>query len=1219
MVPEHVGASGESAESVLEKWHSIFSQFDRDGGGDVDLREIGLMFRHLGQKPSDAQMQLFVEEVDIDGSGTVDFEEFCLLMMRQQRLTRCPEWLYQMLHPPLFDESLPGELPTVATLNDGRHDAAQRIRRHLTKGRVERDSNEDASKKDSLGVRPVEFTSFTRELLLSIVDLLPSAEHIRHAQLSGHGTNFGPFMCQELFWRLVTSTRTTVEHVELANNNLGDDGAVAVSRAMMKMESLVSIDLSANGIGQRGATAIYEALKQMPDQARLTSIRLDDNREIPPVMQAAIAAQALANNLHTIVNEARQVPAPAVYVKPQGSEEPFGAGSHPLEQQVEGMPMPGWPVCTLREQWLSAVHMAALRSYLSHTAPKKPRIRALLLADCPHLTDGALAHLFSTPPAGTYNPAPNAPTTAQIEREANMDRVTQSVFSTPAPPPYAFMAHLQYLRVSKCACADLAANALADAAEGGYLPCLVGLALDRNQLTLADADKEGERERTPGGHQIRSYALASKFGAGLRCLPKLEQLDLCHNEKLSDDACAELVLTLLQEPFEDGGRHSPTGSPLGVRVAHKKGFHPAEAASRARAAPAAVRILHLGATGAGDATAAAVAHVLPTCSLEALCIGGDVGDKGTMALAAALPHSRSLRELWLGNRVGDTVGLPAIVEAMSSPNMPIKLLGLGGKVRGGVVLTNRLESRAPLLLAEALRANPDGVNELRLSGNARIGGAGIAILIGALKSCSALRELHVDGCGITAEHAKNIVEAMNEVWCLHVLVVEGSGGGSAVGEPKRGAWGRKGTNSKPVLSMQQRLSLARLLEENRRQGRRRVESWRLSRSLDEVAWVFTSLCADVDEEVVKGPLKRWDGAACAQLARNLGLPQYAESFAFNLTGAALPHLQMRHLAQLGVGAHDDQKSIMKAVRDLLHGYERREAVAKAQASWTLVLLGPRASPSNGDGDTIANVGGGVPAAPDSTTRNARDGRRAGRGRRQEMVAGEADVLTMPGATMVPTAPSQRPDPTVAVAISEASRARGSVASLHPRPHLPQMGSSLAGRVPSPRIVIANSGAQTARTARDTAGVGAQQLPRLMPGRGFATAGDDARLLLAAAEAVGQPTSVRDGAGGLPVNAWLARTPRENPAYDAQGGTARGKPTAPSARRVAGEGATHKVSRNEELSRRILASLSAGGKLPPSSRNGQRPAFFVDAKNEEQRARAQREAIIKIRLGVSDPV
>ena len=98
---------------MVPRWRETFKRFDRDGGGDVDLRELGLMFRQLGRAPSEEQMKLFIEEVDIDRSGTIDFEEFCLLMMRQQRLNICPEWLYTMLHPPFFDDA-PDELsPTL--------------------------------------------------------------------------------------------------------------------------------------------------------------------------------------------------------------------------------------------------------------------------------------------------------------------------------------------------------------------------------------------------------------------------------------------------------------------------------------------------------------------------------------------------------------------------------------------------------------------------------------------------------------------------------------------------------------------------------------------------------------------------------------------------------------------------------------------------------------------------------------------------------------------------------------------------------------------------------------------------------------------------------------------------------------------------------------------------------------------------------------------------
>ena len=34
-------------------WSQTFSSYDRDGSGDVDQRELGLMFRKLGLAPSD--------------------------------------------------------------------------------------------------------------------------------------------------------------------------------------------------------------------------------------------------------------------------------------------------------------------------------------------------------------------------------------------------------------------------------------------------------------------------------------------------------------------------------------------------------------------------------------------------------------------------------------------------------------------------------------------------------------------------------------------------------------------------------------------------------------------------------------------------------------------------------------------------------------------------------------------------------------------------------------------------------------------------------------------------------------------------------------------------------------------------------------------------------------------------------------------------------------
>ena len=63
--------------------------------------------------------------------------------------------------------------------------------------------------------------------------------------------------------------------LSLAENELGDDGAVALSTGLKENKSLQSIDLQGKGygagqIGPRGATALASAIAAIPS---LTSVR----------------------------------------------------------------------------------------------------------------------------------------------------------------------------------------------------------------------------------------------------------------------------------------------------------------------------------------------------------------------------------------------------------------------------------------------------------------------------------------------------------------------------------------------------------------------------------------------------------------------------------------------------------------------------------------------------------------------------------------------------------------------------------------------------------------------------------------------------------------------------------------------------------------------------------------------------------------------------------
>ena len=79
----------ELTEEQVAEFREAFNLFDLDGGGDIDARELGTVMRSLGQNPSDEELAAMIAEVDEDGSGNIEFEEFCTLMC-VPRLSHAP-------------------------------------------------------------------------------------------------------------------------------------------------------------------------------------------------------------------------------------------------------------------------------------------------------------------------------------------------------------------------------------------------------------------------------------------------------------------------------------------------------------------------------------------------------------------------------------------------------------------------------------------------------------------------------------------------------------------------------------------------------------------------------------------------------------------------------------------------------------------------------------------------------------------------------------------------------------------------------------------------------------------------------------------------------------------------------------------------------------------------------------------------------------------------
>ena len=67
----------------MKEFKDAFAIFDKDGGGSIFTQELGDVMKSLGQKPTNAELETMVREIDADGNGEIDFPEFLTMMLRK--------------------------------------------------------------------------------------------------------------------------------------------------------------------------------------------------------------------------------------------------------------------------------------------------------------------------------------------------------------------------------------------------------------------------------------------------------------------------------------------------------------------------------------------------------------------------------------------------------------------------------------------------------------------------------------------------------------------------------------------------------------------------------------------------------------------------------------------------------------------------------------------------------------------------------------------------------------------------------------------------------------------------------------------------------------------------------------------------------------------------------------------------------------------------------
>ncbi|KAJ8470826.1 hypothetical protein OPV22_025169 [Ensete ventricosum] len=68
------------SEEQITEFYATFCLFDKNGDGCITFEELSTVVKSLGLKPNEAEVRKMMSEIDADGNGTIEFQEFLNLM-----------------------------------------------------------------------------------------------------------------------------------------------------------------------------------------------------------------------------------------------------------------------------------------------------------------------------------------------------------------------------------------------------------------------------------------------------------------------------------------------------------------------------------------------------------------------------------------------------------------------------------------------------------------------------------------------------------------------------------------------------------------------------------------------------------------------------------------------------------------------------------------------------------------------------------------------------------------------------------------------------------------------------------------------------------------------------------------------------------------------------------------------------------------------------------
>ncbi|XP_049433484.1 calcium-binding protein 8-like isoform X3 [Epinephelus fuscoguttatus] len=170
----------------LDEIREAFKVLDRDGNGFISKQELGMAMRSLGYMPSEVELAIIMQRLDMDGDGQVDFEEFMTILGPKLLSSETREGFLGSTIDTIFWQFDMQQI----TLEELKHILFYAFRDHLTMKDIENIIiNEEESLKENSGNCQTEFEGggkvidAVRKNLSSLIKIYSQQSHSTSADL----------------------------------------------------------------------------------------------------------------------------------------------------------------------------------------------------------------------------------------------------------------------------------------------------------------------------------------------------------------------------------------------------------------------------------------------------------------------------------------------------------------------------------------------------------------------------------------------------------------------------------------------------------------------------------------------------------------------------------------------------------------------------------------------------------------------------------------------------------------------------------------------------------------------------------------------------------------------------------------------------------------------------------------------------------------------------